>query len=430
MPDASDYAFDFDAPVPDGGFTFFDLDDEALDTDTRAQGDDWDPTRAGTEFGEYVVVGTLGAGAMGLVLRGQRVSDRTPVAIKVLQQRIDQSPKNRERFRREALAIANVRHPNIIELLASGIQRGRPFMVLELLEGGSVRDALERQMQETGDPLPVDRAISIARMTLDGLGAAHAKGLLHRDVKPDNLLLDTKGRVKLADFGLVKLVHGKGPVGATPLTMTGAMVGTPLYMSPEQIVAPEQVDPRSDLYALGIVLFELLTGGLPFPGAQSSMAIHALQASGPAQRVSYYRPEVSAGLDDVVARLLAYEQRDRFQDAGEARDALLALTSAPARASVRVSRGQEVLHEGVLKRNERLVLGRSREAGVRLDHKGLSRFHARLELTPRGLELTDLDSTNGTYVQGSKIARPTLLARLDRVRIGKTLTLEVRWSSA
>jgi serine/threonine protein kinase len=285
-------------------------------------------------------------------------------------------------------------------------------------------ELIERSQKER-KPISVERAVDLIDMTLAALEAAHAKGLLHRDIKPDNLLLDRSGRVKLADFGLVKLREQTGDVS---MTVTGTSMGTPLYMPPEQFQDAKSVDARGDLYAVGVTFFELLTGGLPFPQGKTPAVLQALQAAGPAPRVREKRRDVPKAVDDVVARLLEYDPRKRFKDATEARRALLKAAPPPARITLRIVQDEREAYKGALKRGQELILGRASDAGVSLEGRGLSRFHAKLTLTPRGLMLMDLDSTNGTFLAGQRVSAPALVRRRDRIRLGKHVSLSLRYT--
>ncbi|RMG17556.1 MAG: FHA domain-containing protein [Planctomycetota bacterium] len=418
---SEDFEFDFETPPEEPrGFTFLDLDAEP--TPATKVDDRWDPSTPGTRFADYEVTGRLGQGAMGLVLEGRDTRNGRPVAIKVLHARLGRIPKAVERFRREAVAVWKVRHEHIIEVFLYGILRGRPFMVLELLRGGSVMDLIERSRRERR-PVPVARAVDLIDMTLAALEAAHGKGLLHRDIKPDNLLLDRSGRVKLADFGLVKL---REQTGDASMTVTGTSMGTPLYMPPEQFADAKSVDARGDLYSLGVTFYELLTGLPPFPEGKTPAVLQALQASGPAPPVRRRRPDVPKGVEAVVAKLLEYDPARRYASAGEARHALAGACPLPDPLPVRIFQDGREVYRGRLARGQQLVLGRASDAGVCLEGRGLSRFHAKLSLSPEGLFVTDLDSTNGTFLAGRRVRRPARVRLRDRLRLGKHVGLELR----
>ncbi len=426
---AADYEFDFATPAhkPARDFTFLDLDSKLIERSDSFLDDDWNPEVSGTRFGDYQVTGPLGAGAMSRVLKGRHVKTKVRVAIKVLHKRLGGHAKVRERFRREAVAIARVKHPYIIDSFAYGIAHGHPFIVLERLDGGSVKGLLDR-LRKKRELLTVARAVEVTAMTLSGLAAAHEAGLLHRDIKPDNLLLDRSGRVKLADFGLVKLV-GSTTSGEASLTMTGAMLGTPRYMAPEQCLYSKDVDARADLYGIGVTLFELLTNRLPFTSGHTPIAQHAEQKAGPAPHVRTLRKDVPRTLDYFVARLLEFDPKRRYATAKETLAELHKAVPAPKRIALQITQDDAELHRGELKTGGKLVMGRAKDAAVTVSGEGLSRFHCHLEMTKKGLVVVDLDSTNGTWVGGRKISRPTLLPRRDTIRLGRNKVL-IRWGES
>jgi serine/threonine protein kinase len=266
----------------------------------------------------YTVQRQLGEGGMGVVYRA--VDERgEPVAIKVLHATIASSPDLVARFEREAAAQAILAHPNIATLHAVGVtDDGGMFFVLELIEGHDLAIALE------SGPLAPDRAIAITKQILSGLHHAHQFGMVHRDLKPENVLLARTAageQAKLIDFGLVKLVTTVlGEEEGRRLTRTGVVFGTPQYMSPEQMRG-EAVDARSDLYALGIVLCEMLTGRRPFE-AEEVTELWQAHLSAPVPSLAELGGPVDPNLDAIVATLLAKRPDERFASAHAARRAL------------------------------------------------------------------------------------------------------------
>jgi hypothetical protein len=250
----------------------------------------------------------LGRGGMGVVYRAVQPRLNRTVALKVLTPKLTDEPGALERFTREATAMAKLQHPNIVTLHDFGIHGGVPFFVMEYVEGRSLRKLLQE------GPLPPQRALEIAVTLCSTLDYAHRRGVVHRDLKPENVLLDAEGRVKLADFGLAQL----GGTESTRLTGPHAAMGTPGYMAPEQVDRPQQVDLRADLYSLGILLYEMLTGNLPVGSFAPPSA----------------RSGVDARLDQVVLRLLDREPGRRFESAEVLKDALLR-TGVPGRRRVR-----------------------------------------------------------------------------------------------
>jgi serine/threonine protein kinase len=384
-------------------------------------------TRVGTRYGPFEVTGTLGEGAMSVVLRGVHTRTGTPVAIKVLW--VDMTPFKklsdnqatlaeatiRERFRREAIAVSQLRHPNVISVFSFGIHKNHPFMVLELLEGGSVKDLIQRE-----GAIPPHQAVDLGLGILAGLEAAHVQGFLHRDVKPDNLMLDATGRVKVVDFGLVRLVGGENP-----LTRVGSSLGTPLYMAPEQGEGSD-VDARADVYAVGATLYQLLTGTPPFR-AKNVIELAAMKA-GPPPSLRERRPEIPEAIDHVVQRMLAPRPDDRYATAGEARQALA--EALPRIAQFEVTLGTPTgTQKLVMPEGSIVLLGRSaKRVDVAIDDPSLSRCHCLLQATAHGLSVVDLNSSNGTFVGGRRIRHTQPLRNGEEVRVGDT-ALQLSWTA-
>jgi serine/threonine-protein kinase len=263
--------------------------------------------------GRYELVGTLGAGGMATVYHGQdRVLGRA-VAVKILNGGLAEDPRFAERFQREAQHAAMLVHPRIAMVFDSGMDQGSPYIVMELIRGRSLSSLLA----EVG-PLPVERAVGIAAAVCEALEVAHTAGLVHRDIKPGNVMLTHDGGVKVVDFGIARASTNAGQ----QLTQTATVLGTAAYLSPEQATAGE-VDGRADLYALGCVLTEMLTGEPPFT-ADTPVAIAFKQVTEEAAPVSLHRPDVPQALDNVVARLLAKHPAQRPATAAAARAELLA----------------------------------------------------------------------------------------------------------
>ncbi len=231
-----------------------------------------------------------------------------PVAVKVLKAHLAADDSFRERFRREAITAAGLVHPNVVAIFDSGLDAGTAYIVMELVRGRTLRDL----MAERG-PLPPALAIVITDQIAEALAQAHRGGLVHRDIKPANVLLcddDTASpRVKVTDFGIAKATEHLD----LDLTQTGMLIGTPKYVSPEQVDGRE-LDARTDLYALGVVLFEMLTGRAPFTG-QTDVAVAMAHLQQPPPLVSTLRPGIAPGLDDLVATLLAKDPERRVASA-------------------------------------------------------------------------------------------------------------------
>ncbi|TAJ19254.1 MAG: serine/threonine protein kinase, partial [Planctomycetota bacterium] len=264
-----------------------------------------DPAELARHFPRLEIGELLGRGAMGSVWRARQLELSRDVALKVLAPATSNDPSFRARFEREARALAALDHPHIVRVYDYGQAGPYSFLLMELVEGASLRELL--QQGRLGEA----EVLGLARDTCAALAYAHARGVVHRDIKPENLLVDGAGRIKVADFGLAKLV---GPAATASLRSSGGeRVGTPLYMAPEQLEQPASVDHRADLYALGVVLYELLTGELPIG-----------RFDAPSKRGS-----PSARYDSVVLRALEKDREQRQRDAEEVQSELDAATSGP-----------------------------------------------------------------------------------------------------
>jgi serine/threonine-protein kinase len=254
----------------------------------------------------YRIEGRLGEGGMAIVYLGVDLRHHRRVALKVLRPDLAASVGG-ERFLREIETTAQLTHPHILPLLDSGEADGVLYYVMPFVEGESLRDRLARQRQ-----LPVDEAVQITREAADALGYAHSHGVIHRDIKPENILLES-GHAVVADFGIARALS---VAGGTRLTETGISIGTPAYMSPEQAAGGQELDGRSDVYSLGCVLYEMLSGVTPYTGP-TPLAILAKKLSEPLPRVSIGRKAVPASLEVVLTKVLASAPDDRFATAAE-----------------------------------------------------------------------------------------------------------------
>ncbi len=250
-------------------------------------------------IGRYRVVGRLGKGAMGLVYRAyDEVMDR-PVAIKVMTADVQDDPDTSERFYREAHAAGQLVHPNIITIFDLGEEDGRPFIVMELLEGRTLADFLKRP-----EGVRIEEKISLMLQLCEGLQLAHSKGIYHRDIKPGNLLISDSGRLKIVDFGIARL-------STSSMTMSGLIVGTPDYMSPEQACGRE-VDERSDIFSVGAVCYYMLTGRKPFAAPDLAAVLEKVESADP---LPIRDAEAPPTLVAVVQRALAKSAAARYQKA-------------------------------------------------------------------------------------------------------------------
>ncbi len=273
--------------------------------------------------GRYRVVGELGQGGMSTVYRAQQVEGGADVAVKILHDELIHDQSQRERFEREARALFALEHDNILHVHDYGVHEGLPFLVMELLEG----ETLDQLVEDA--PLPPAEGVDLVRQVLSGLAAAHEQGVLHRDLKTENVVVVTRPdgiRVaKLLDFGLVKFVDDDRWGEGRALTAFGEVMGTPAYMSPEQCTG-ETADARSDVYAMGAVLFEMLTGEWPFMEESRTEMMRA-HLMAPIPKVADRRPELHPRpeLQALIDRAMAKEVDARFADAGAMLAALVAI---------------------------------------------------------------------------------------------------------
>jgi eukaryotic-like serine/threonine-protein kinase len=259
--------------------------------------------------GRYELERLVGTGGMSSVYRAyDRVLDRR-VAIKLLHERLSHDEDYLVRFRREARAAAQLNHPNIVTVIDRGEERGRPYIVFEFIDGETLKGVVERRA-----PLPIGDAVSIALQVAEALSFAHARGVIHRDIKPQNVML-ADGRAKVTDFGIARSLDGDAGV-----TQTGTVLGTSDYMAPEQALG-EHASERSDVYSLGAVLYELLTGDVLFSG-ESFVAVALKHASEPPPSVLERRPDCPVRLAAAVDRCLSKVPGERFADMHELIDEL------------------------------------------------------------------------------------------------------------
>jgi eukaryotic-like serine/threonine-protein kinase len=254
--------------------------------------------------GRYELVELIGRGGMSTVWKADdRLLDRT-VAIKVLHEQFTQDEEYVERFRREARSVAQLSHPNIVTVIDRGEDEGSQYIVFECVEGENLKQLVERS-----GPLPVRDALLLALQMARALSFAHGRGLIHRDVKPQNVLLNEDGQAKMTDFGIARSVDVEG------VTITGTVLGTSEYIAPEQ-ARGQRVDALTDVYSLGVVLYELLTGSVPFQG-ENFVAIALRHVNEPAPSVLERRPDCPPRVGMAVERAMSKRPEDRFASMDE-----------------------------------------------------------------------------------------------------------------
>ncbi len=293
----------------------------------------------GTKVGKYLLVNKIGSGGMGDVYLAEDTDLNRKVALKFLSSSIASDIDCKARFIREAQAAAKLNHPNIVTIYEVSEFKGRPFFAMEYVEGDSLRDISEKQ------DLTQAQVIDIAIQICDGLQEAHAAGIIHRDIKPSNILVDQNNRCKLLDFGLAVVR------GCDPLTKDKSTLGTVSYMSPEQILGKE-IDSRADIFSFGIVLYELLSGDLPFNGEHDAGMMYSIVNSDPIPLQNIMQ-DASPELDSLINRLLQKSPDDRFQSMADVAIELRRIkgdTSAPSRlsASSSTSSRRSVIRKKIL----------------------------------------------------------------------------------
>jgi serine/threonine protein kinase len=394
----------------------------------------------------YRVLKVLGVGGMGIVFAAEDTYLRRAVALKVMKSTAEARPMARQRFLREARAMAALQHEHVISIYQVGEHRGIPYLAMPLLEGETLQDRLDRP-----EPLSVAEITRIGREVAEALAAAHDRALIHRDIKPSNIWLERgRGRVKVLDFGLARPLGGD-----EQLTPTGFVVGTPSYMAPEQ-ARGEDVDARCDLFALGTVLYEMCVREPPFQGEDTMALLLALTMRTP-EAPHVRNPDVPPQLSELVMQLLAKEREDRPPTARVVAAALDAIRRAHTAAAGRTPTAEgavdqatvlttappsgpgqpappapePVLHaflvvvagpdrgrQFVLSAGESVQIGRSQNTASRLSDPAVSRLHCDIEWDGRSARITNV-SKNGTFVNGVAVGHSVLKSG-DLIRIGDT----------
>src|SRR5687768_540561 len=386
----------------------------------------------GTVIGNYRIEREIGEGGMSHVYVGRTVAatDALPagyeVVLKVMSAELAGDITARKRFIKEASILSKLRHRYITRFYEFINNDAGAVLVMEFVEGTPV-DLL---LTERG-ALPLNDAIVVCQCLLEALVYAHGKGVVHRDIKPANLIKEKTGPVKVTDFGIAKIKEGAGTSGQTVLTKSGFLLGTPHYMSPEQIREPKDAGAKSDIYSSGVVLYEMLTGALPFNSRSLPKLIDAIYR-GEKQAPSALRPEVDKELEEIVVKAMHPRMDQRYETAREFFEALeeftarqpiaptgrqQAIMDAPDMPTPRAMPAVELRHWSLVnvkpETNEKhaisgdsVMVGRDRTCSIVLAHPAVSRRHARISVGG-GKEpvLEDLQSANGTYVNNTRVDR-------------------------
>ena len=357
---------------------------------------------------KYRVEKVLGFGGMGVVVSAFRTDLEQRVAVKFLGQAAAERPDAAERFRREARAAAKIRSEHVARVLDVGtLDTGLPYMVMEFLEGNDIAEELRRL-----DRLPISEAVDFILQATEALAEAHAAGVVHRDLKPGNLFLarraDGSRRVKVLDFGISKALTGSS-VEELSLTKTAALIGSPLYMAPEQMRSAKDVDTRADIWSLGAMLYEMLTGQPPYTGESIPQLCAALLHDDPIP-LRQHRPEIPEGLEQAVLRCLMKDRNQRFPTVFELGRALLPFAQPDSRIHVeraeRVLGVTDVTMSGMTPMTERGTLPQVSSPAVSVP---ITPLH----VTPAGAQaLQQMDPTVNSWGQSGLVAPPKRRGRL------------------
>jgi serine/threonine protein kinase len=398
----------------------------------------------GTSIGNYRIDREIGEGGMSHVYVGltqqatQMLPSGFPVVLKVMSEELAGDATARKRFIKEAQILSRLRHRYITRFYEFINNESGAVLVMEFVEGTPV-DVL---LTERG-ALSVTDAIAATQCLLEALVYAHGKGITHRDIKPANLIKEKSGVVKVTDFGIAKIREGGSTSSQTVLTKSGFLLGTPHYMSPEQIREPKDAGAKSDIYSSGVLLYEMLTGTLPFNSRSLPKLIDAIYR-GEKQPPSALRPEVDAELEQIVVKAMSPRMDQRFETAREFFEALeeynarqpiggsvrhiaaerdSAPIAPPPPPVVEVARNWALVNvkpevnEKHAISGDNIMVGRDRTCAIVLAHPAVSRRHARITVAGREPVLEDLQSANGTYVNNARVER-VVLKPGDVVRFG------------
>jgi serine/threonine protein kinase len=392
----------------------------------------------GSVVGNYRIERELGEGGMSHVYVGRTIArneilpEGYTVVLKVINEELAGEVTARKRFVKEAHILEKLRHRYITRFYEFINKEDHAVLVMELVEGTPVDVLLSEQ-----GAMPIADAIGTAQCLLEALVYAHGKGIVHRDIKPANLIREKAGVVKVTDFGIAKIKEGGTGSSQTVLTKSGFLLGTPHYMSPEQIREPKDAGAKSDVYSTGVVLYEMLTGTLPFNSRSLPKLIDAIyRGDKPSPRS--VRPEIDAELESIVLRAMHPRMDQRYESARQFFEALeeynlrpgytptirpLPITAVQNVGNAGAAQHWQLVHvkpetnEKHALNGESVMVGRDRTCSVVLAHPAVSRRHARITMNGGSCMLEDLKSANGTYVNNTRVEK-TVLKPGDVVRFG------------
>ncbi len=387
-------------------------------------------SKPGSVIAHYQIEDSIGEGGMGTVYRAHDLNLERQVSLKLMHAHFARQPEFRVRLEQEAKTAAKLDHPSIVRILDFGEHGDDLYIVMEYIEGGSLRTLLGRYQAE-GQYLPLRRSLELCADISDALDYAHSMGVVHRDVKPSNILLkninqtgeseDFPYRAVLTDFGLVKLLDGDS------MTKAGTAMGTPAYMSPEQCQGIS-LDGRSDLYSLGVVLFELTTNRLPFEFKSLSEALTAHMRGDRPLPASEIREDIPSSIDTVLSKILANHPEDRYASGKQLADALRSVSYSLENAQTQIVDSDDAHRElppgyrlrieatgqdtSIAEMNQETIsIGRSAENDIVLPVEGVSRRNTELKWSDNQWQIDDLGGINGTRLDGRRL-RPGEIANI------------------